>query len=59
MRLRDWIRPRLLDWTMRRMNELRPEAIAAAEGDVLEVGFGTGLNLGFYPSAVKSVTRRP
>jgi len=56
MGLRDWIRPRLLDWTMRRMNELRPEAIAAAEGDVLEVGFGTGLNLGFYPSAVKSVT---
>jgi ubiquinone/menaquinone biosynthesis C-methylase UbiE len=56
MRLRDWIRPRLLDWTMRKMNELRPEAIAAAEGDVLEVGFGTGLNLGFYPSAVKSVT---
>jgi SAM-dependent methyltransferase len=56
MGLRDWIRPRLLDWTMRKMNELRPEAIAAAEGDVLEVGFGTGLNLGFYPSAVKSVT---
>jgi ubiquinone/menaquinone biosynthesis C-methylase UbiE len=56
MGLRDWIRPRLLDWTMRQMNELRPEAVAAAEGDVLEVGFGTGLNLGFYPSGVKSVT---
>ncbi|MDH3214075.1 MAG: class I SAM-dependent methyltransferase [Myxococcales bacterium] len=56
MGLRDWFQPRMLDWVMRQMNELRSEALAAAEGDVLEVGFGTGLNLDFYASSVKSVT---
>jgi ubiquinone/menaquinone biosynthesis C-methylase UbiE len=55
MRRRDRLRARTLDWMMRRMDDLRAEALAAAEGDVLEVGFGTGLNLGFYPPAVKSV----
>ncbi len=41
---------------MRQMNDLRPEALETAEGQVLEVGFGTGLDLDFYPPAVKSVT---
>lgn len=42
---------------MRLMDDLRPETIAHAHGEVLEVGFGTGLNLRFYdPSAVGSVT---
>ena len=45
----------MLDWAMRQMNELRPEALAGAEGDVLEFGFGTGLNLDYYPDAVNSV----
>ncbi|MEN8183667.1 MAG: class I SAM-dependent methyltransferase [Myxococcota bacterium] len=35
------------------MNDLRPEALEGAEGEVLEVGFGTGLNLPFYPPSVK------
>jgi ubiquinone/menaquinone biosynthesis C-methylase UbiE len=38
------------------MDELRAETLAPAHGDVLEVGFGTGLNLDFYPPTVKSVT---
>lgn len=41
---------------MRQMNPLRPEALEPAEGDVLEIGFGTALNLEHYPPAVKSVT---
>ncbi len=41
---------------MRQMNPLRPEALEAAHGEVLEVGFGTALNLEHYPSGVKSVT---
>lgn len=49
------LRDGLFDWMMRQMNDLRPEALAGAEGEVLEVGFGTGLNLGFYPPAVKRV----
>ena len=53
MELRKRLRGRLLDWMMRQMNELRPQVLEAAEGEVLEVGFGTGLNLPFYPPGVK------
>jgi ubiquinone/menaquinone biosynthesis C-methylase UbiE len=34
----------------------RAELIAAARGDVLELGAGTGANLGAYPAQVASVT---
>ena len=37
---------------MRQMAELRPETLARAHGEVLEIGFGTGLNLPHYPSGV-------
>jgi ubiquinone/menaquinone biosynthesis C-methylase UbiE len=47
--------PRLLDWTMRKVEPLRDRAVAAARGDVLEIGFGTGLNLPHYPPAVRSL----
>lgn len=40
---------------MRFMDDLRPEAVVGARGDVLEIGFGTGLNLPHYPSEVQSV----
>jgi len=48
--------PRLMDLTMRGMNELRGEALAGVHGDVLEIGFGTGLNLRHYPPAVTRLT---
>jgi SAM-dependent methyltransferase len=53
--LRQRLRARLLDWGMRQMNDLRPETVARADvaGDVLEIGFGTGLNLRFYPAGVR------
>jgi len=53
--LRERMRGRTLDWMMRQMNELRPETVEEAEADVLEVGFGTGLNLDFYPDKVSSL----
>ena len=56
MGLRDWMRNRLLDLAMRQMNDLRPEALSEARGEVLEVGFGTGLNLAYYPARVTSLT---
>ncbi len=48
--------PRLMDWWMsgRRIQEQRAQALAGVHGQVLEIGFGTGLNLPHYP---KSVTR--
>lgn len=56
MGLRDWMRNRLLDLAMRQMNDLRTEALSDARGEVLEVGFGTGLNLAYYPARVTSLT---
>jgi ubiquinone/menaquinone biosynthesis C-methylase UbiE len=56
MSIRDYIKPRLQDLVMRQMNPLRPETVEDASGDVLEVGFGTALNLKLYSSGVRSVT---
>jgi SAM-dependent methyltransferase len=52
---RQWLRVHFLDWAMRQMNELRPGVLAAARGEVLEAGFGSGLNLAFYPAEVTGV----
>jgi ubiquinone/menaquinone biosynthesis C-methylase UbiE len=48
--------PRALDAIMRGMGDMRDEALAGARGDVLEIGFGTGLNLAHYPGGVARVT---
>jgi SAM-dependent methyltransferase len=55
MRLRDRVRASVLDWMMKQMNELRPGTTGLAQGQVLEIGFGTGLNLDFYPPGVRSL----
>ena len=54
--IRDWLRPRIQDFAMGFMDELRPETVGRAEGEVLEVGFGTGRNLRYYAPGVKSLT---
>jgi ubiquinone/menaquinone biosynthesis C-methylase UbiE len=50
--------PRLCDWIMSapEMARLRSEVLADVGGEVLEIGFGTGLNLAHYPSAVRRIT---
>ena len=50
--------PRLCDWAMRtpRRERLRREVLAKANGEILEIGFGTGLNLGHYPEHVRHLT---
>ncbi len=50
------IRSRMQDWAMRQMNEFRGETVGLASGDVLEIGFGTGLNLPYYSQGVRSLS---
>lgn len=47
--------PIVNDWVLAKMDAERGRSLAAAGGDVLEIGFGTGLNLRHY-RGVKSVT---
>jgi SAM-dependent methyltransferase len=50
--------PRVLDWSLNNamMREQRREALSSLEGHVLEIGFGTGLNLPQYPHRVTRLT---
>ena len=50
--------PRVMDWTLRRprFQRERQAALAAVGGEVLEIGFGTGLNLRHYPRGVTRLT---
>lgn len=54
----NYLFPRLLDWALGspEANEQRQIALANAQGKVLEIGFGTGLNLRYYPEAVTKLT---
>lgn len=56
MSLRQWMKPRLQDWVMGAMDEMRPETVSEAHGEVLEVGFGMGLNLPLYGDRVERLT---
>jgi SAM-dependent methyltransferase len=56
MGLRERTKPYIQDWTMRFMDELRPATVGAAEGSVLEVGFGTARNLVHYGAGVEVLT---
>ena len=38
------------------LKKLRRGTLAPARGDVVEIGFGTGLSLPFYPNDVRSLT---
>jgi ubiquinone/menaquinone biosynthesis C-methylase UbiE len=54
----EWLFPRFLDWSAANNDELkalRARTLAAASGRVLELGFGTGLNLGHYPPGVRRI----
>jgi ubiquinone/menaquinone biosynthesis C-methylase UbiE len=50
--------PRLCDWALSQpfVAQQRQQLLAAAGGDVLEIGFGTGLNLPHYPARVRKLT---
>jgi ubiquinone/menaquinone biosynthesis C-methylase UbiE len=54
---RDHIVPRIVDKTCARADfrEPRRRTLAGLRGDVIEIGFGSGLNLGHYPDTVERV----
>jgi ubiquinone/menaquinone biosynthesis C-methylase UbiE len=49
--------PRLMEWVMggEEFQKQRSLVLAQAHGTVLEIGFGTGLNLPHYPAALSSL----
>ena len=53
----DHVLPRLVDRTCAtaELDALREAACRGLAGDVVEIGFGSGLNVPFYPAAVRSV----
>ncbi|MBF0352157.1 MAG: class I SAM-dependent methyltransferase [SAR324 cluster bacterium] len=53
-----YVFPVLMDYTMSSgtLGQLRQELLKDVSGNVLEIGFGTGLNLRHYPEHVKVLT---
>ncbi len=50
--------PRLVDWALasERLESYRRQLLAQVRGAVLEIGFGTGLNLACYPEHIQKIT---
>lgn len=53
-----YIFPTVMDWTLRgsKISGIRRQLLSGVQGKILEIGFGTGLNILQYPSRVKAVT---
>ncbi|TVP63184.1 MAG: class I SAM-dependent methyltransferase [Leptolyngbya sp. LCM1.Bin17] len=51
------ILPYLLDFSLSdpTLGEYRRQTLAQVSGQVLEIGFGTGLNLSYYPDAIRQI----
>ncbi|HEV7347688.1 class I SAM-dependent methyltransferase [Telluribacter sp.] len=52
-----YVFPRLMNLGMsgEEIGKYRQEMLSFAEGEILEIGFGTGLNLPYYPKEVKKI----
>jgi protein-L-isoaspartate O-methyltransferase len=55
---RSFVFPRLCDLALDQpyVAGQRKELLAGAAGRVLEIGFGSGLNLAYYPTSVRRIT---
>ena len=54
----NFILPQVMDWVMSNplLSQYRQEVLAEVSGEVLEIGFGTGLNLLYYPQNIQKLT---
>jgi ubiquinone/menaquinone biosynthesis C-methylase UbiE len=54
---RDQVLPRIVDLAMRGgdLDGVRARVAAGLDGEVLEIGFGSGLNIPFYPATITRV----
>lgn len=54
---RHYLFPYVLDWAMQQpvLKAPRQRVLARAQGRVLEIGFGTGVNLAYYPDQVREL----
>ena len=54
---RHYLFPYVLDWAMQQavLQAPRQRVLAPAKGRVLEIGFGTGVNLAYYPDQVREL----
>ncbi len=52
------IYPRIIDCMLSNpiISDYRKEILKFVKGEILEIGFGTGLNLSYYPSAIREIT---
>lgn len=52
-----YVFPKIMDLALsgRIISHHRKEILSQAKGNILEIGFGTGLNLGNYPKTVKKI----
>ena len=53
----DQVLPRIVDLSLRRseFGPVRARVAAGLDGEVLEIGFGSGLNVPYYPATLKQV----
>lgn len=53
-----YIFPRLCNLTLSRkiLEKYRRDLLSGVYGDILEIGFGTGINISFYPADVRGIT---
>jgi len=54
----EFILPRAIEWTMSnpQLASYRQEVLSEVSGEVLEIGFGTGLNLSYFPKTLQKLT---